>query len=234
MGCIALYGSYPFLKKAMKKEDETKSILIVRHGKFLNPGGVVYNRDSVMKKSDWVHVSPEGIIQMMALGKLIKEKGFRTQYLWTSPSVRAKESAEALNRVLQVDNFRVVEDLDDVYCPGPYRMGMTMVELETLGGDVYGGMYGEVESPEDVAARLSRVYWRMADLLTPGETGILVTHGDSSAWLIRKLVFGSLPEPKHLRDDFYLPKAGAYVTVIGSKKNLIHSFYLTDPRGEIY
>ncbi|MCX6791466.1 MAG: histidine phosphatase family protein [Candidatus Gottesmanbacteria bacterium] len=212
-------------------QDTKCIVIIVRHGKFLNPSGLLYNRDSVMDRKDWVHLSKEGEEQMQALAGIIKSHKFQVTTIWTSPTSRAKESAVILAQTLGVTDVQTNDILDDVLSPTPYRQHMTMAQLEKLHGDVYS--LAE-ETPQAVAARMKQTLVMMAEHLHQGETGVLMSHGDPTAWLLRDIIQGALPSPENLRDALYLPKAGAVAVFLSHNQIPLAVHFLTNLNEKTY
>jgi len=218
--------------EALVHPPDTKSIvIIVRHGKFLNPSGFLYNRDSVMDQKDWIHLSKEGEEQMQALAGAILSRNFHVTTIWTSPTSRAKESAIILADILGTPEPHINNMLDDLLCPAPYRQHMTITQLEELKGDVYA--LAE-ETPQTVARRMRHALVMMAKDLHLGETGILVSHGDPTAWLLRDIIQGTLPSPKDLRNAFYLPKAGASAIFLSHNQIPLAVHFLTNLNEKTY
>lgn len=218
--------------EAFKIPPDTQStVIIVRHGKFLNPSGMVYNRDSVMNQKDWIHLSKEGEEQMQTLAGIIKSRKLQVTTIWTSPTSRAKESAIVLTQFLGIPDVQTNDMIDDVLSPAPYRQHMTMAQLETLKGDVY--TLAE-ETPPMVARRMKQALIMMATNLHKGETGVLVSHGDPTAWLLRDIIQGVLPVPKNLRDALYLPKAGAAAVFLSDNQIPLAVQFLTNLNEKTY
>jgi len=206
-------------------------VIIVRHGKFLNPSGLLYNRDSVMDRKDWVHLSKEGEEQMQALAGIIKSHKFQVTTIWTSPSSRARESADVLARTFGLSGSKVVDALDDLLSPIPYQQKMTTEELEKRKGNVY-----ELakETPGEVLIRTKQTLIALANTLKQGETGIMVSHGDPTAWLLRDIIQGTLPSPKDLRSALYLPKAGASAIFLSQNQTPLAVHFLTNLNEKTY
>ena len=198
----------------------SKTIIVARHGVLYNPSGKIYNRDSVMRKEDWMHLSDEGKAGMEKLAKDISSLSGHFPVIFSSPSIRAIESSRILASILHIPKIVPKEDLDDVLCRKPYEQGMTMKELEKLHGDIYDVC---LETPEEVAERMVKVFWEMYDYIRPGETGTLVSHGDPIGWLTHKLINNALPSPKNIRDELYPPKSGAFEFII-EKQGAISSW----------
>lgn len=222
---------YTHTEALTQPPDATCVVIIVRHGKFLNPSGIVYNRDSVMDPKDWIHLSKEGEKQMQTLAETIIFREFHVTTIWTSPTSRAKESATVLAQTFGVPDMQIKDMLDDVLSPAPYRQRMTMTRLEELKGDVYA--LAE-ETPQTVARRMKQALVMMAQHLHQGETGILVSHGDPTAWLLRDIIQGALPSPKYLRDALYLPKAGAAAVFLSDNQTLLAVQFLTNLNEKTY
>lgn len=212
-----------------------KFVILARHGDFLNPSGLVYNTDFVMRKynKEIIHLSPKGKEQMRRLGQLIKKRKFRVKRIISSPSARAAESRDNLNQTFALSNIQTVEELDDVYLPGPIAEGMTMRQFQELGG---GSSYDDSrwkiyrhEKPESVIKRLDDSFWKMAASLKVGETGVMVSHGDPIAWWINHQVTGAIPNPRDLRNLIYPNKGDAIVAIIGPDGKWISHYILKDP-----
>ena len=222
---------YDHTKEFVHPPDTQSTIIIVRHGKFLNPSGMVYNRDSVMDKKDWIHLSKEGEEQIQTLAETIISHKFHVTTIWTSPSSRAKESATILAKTFGVPDVHIQDMIDDVLSPAPYKQRMTTTQLEELKGDVYSLAK---ETPLTVARRMKQTLVMMSKQLHKGETGVLVSHGDPTAWLLRNIIQGVLPVPKDLHDAFYLPKAGAAAIFLSDNRIPLAVHFLTDLNEKTY
>ena len=208
---------------------ESKFIIVIRHGELYNPKELVYNRDSVMKSEDIMHLSQRGIEQMGNLGQLIAQKGFKIKKIVISPEIRAQESAKNLTEGHSFAQFEIDKDLDDTYAPGPYLMGMSMEQFASLGGNTYESVvwngYNH-ETAANLAERMRRAFDKIAKSLNFGETGIIISHGDPLAWLLSDLIEKHLPQPKDLRGPIYPEKGIATVIVLNSNNQVIHHYKL--------
>lgn len=187
-------------------------ILIIRHGELENPRGIVYNRDAVMKSEDVIHLSDKGRAQFPPLAEEIKRQNKIPTILWSSPETRAQESAEIIQQELAIARVTIEPDLDDVYAPGPYLEGMTMEELEAMGGDVYDESRWQQynhETSELVTARMIGVMNKMVAQLQDRQIGAMVSHGDPIAFLLNYLQDGEIPDPGKIRSMMYPPKGSA-------------------------
>lgn len=205
----------------------SKFIFLVRHGDLI--GKRIYNRDSVMDESDRMHLSVVGEMQMRAVSNVLARFQFENIRLWLSPEIRAMESAAVLMEDLDIGEYRVVNNLDDNYAPGPYREGMTLDEYITLKGDVYDtkrwAAYNH-ETPERIIVRMTNVYHQMAASLSLGQCGILLSHGDPLAWLINFLLLRRIPKPSDLRDEHYPAKGTAVATATNNDNEIVRHWII--------
>lgn len=189
-----------------------KKVLVIRHGELKNPRGIVYNRDSVMQDEDIIHLSAYGQAQFVALATEISLRGLVPYILWTSPAVRAQESAQILQQRLGITPVNIEPDLDDTYAPGPYIEQLTMTEWEQLNGNAYDeerwGKYGH-ETTTALTERMVGVMARMVAKLSDGQVGAMVSHGDPIAFLLNYLKDGVIPDPASIRNMLYPPKGSA-------------------------
>lgn len=216
-----------------------KFILLVRHGEPKNPRGIVYNLDEVMDAEDIIHISDTGKSQMTSLAKLIRERQFRLSQMIVSNQTRARESADELIKALgDVMNRSEDESVRDIYAPGAYKEGLTMHQWQELKGNAYDvtrwGKYNH-EKRGHIVGRMRNALMKLTSSLGTGETGFIVSHGDSIAWLIHYLK-GKYPNPENLRDALYPPQGGAFVVVIGPSGKPFTVYELTDdsPPGKLY
>jgi len=216
---------------------QNKTIIIARHGSLHNPRNIVYNRDEIMDPEDIIHLSDKGKQQMRHLASLIKKQRLVVEMIYSSPSVRAQESAKILSDELELDEIKIIKDLDDFYAPGPYKEGMTLDELEEIGGNVYTEYWRKKHShelPEEIIVRMKKVFNEMVNSLQPGEVGILVSHGDAIAWLVNSLDPNQKPTPGNLRELHYPTKGEAAVIVVEKDGEIINITFLKQPSSEIY
>lgn len=208
---------------------EAKEIILLRHGEFDNPSGIVYNRDSLMRKEDIIHLSSEGRKQIRELGDFIKEKKIKVKVIVSSPQTRALESAEELRKVLGLSSVEISDLLDDVYCPGPYLEKMSMIEHEKRGGNVYDknrwGKYNH-ETPEHAIERMRLIFHQTAQRLNISEAGILVSHGDPIAWFANTINGEKIPDPDDLRSQIYPSKGNGILYLIDGNNKITNQYML--------
>lgn len=202
---------------------KSKFIALIRHGELDNPKNVVYNKDSVMKPEDIIHISNAGIDQMKELGELLNERKFTVTKIYTSPQTRTMESSKELSKFLGGVEIIVDDDIDEVFAPGPYLEKMTMDEFSKNKINVYDenawGKYSH-EKPSGVIARMQRALIRITRALRNGETAIIMSHGDPLAWCLNTLNGQKMPQPENLREMVY-PEKGEAVLLKVEKYNKI-------------
>lgn len=210
-----------------------KFVILARHGEVANPGSIVYNRDSVMRPEETIHLSPDGLEQMNRLAKVIQKRKFRPVSLVSSPETRTIESMHKLNELLHIPeaHLKQSESVDEVYAPGPYRERVTTSEWEKMAGDAYDrGRWGKYnhEEVENVLKRVDGAFWEAASQLQVGETGIILSHGDPIAWWINHRASGRLPQPSKLRGMIYPNRGEAIVVIIDPEGKFFSHYLLTD------
>lgn len=192
--------------------DMPKFIIVIRHGELENPRNIAYNRDSVMDRKDIIHLSEIGKKQMQDLGKIILDKQFRVILAKVSPETRAQESIAALLESMGLTLQPEIDpDLDDNEASGPYKKRMSLDDIKKFGGNVYeGAQWAEFnhEKAEAVLERMKKVFFGIAQRIGEGETAIMLSHGDPTAWLLNDIVARNVPAAKDLRSSAIYPNKG--------------------------
>lgn len=220
-----------------------KVIVLARHGEVaVEPTDLVYNRDVHMKPEDIVHISREGEEKMRDLGELILQNGFDSVLLWVSPEIRAQESAQALNRVLNIGRVEMREEVDEIDSPNGYLAGVTMEEHRTIAEDL--ARLAEIEKlypAEDqyhVADRMEVAFRDMAGRLKIGETGIILSHGHPLAFLTHKLLYPDreIPSGNELyKTELYCPKGNALAVIMDVADSIVNlNFLIERDKSKIY
>lgn len=200
-------------------------VIFVRHGEVIRPAsGIVYNNDEVAinfgRPEDVVHISEEGQKQMFELGEVINDRGFNISRIIPSNQVRAKESAKVLADSLSMEVSPGDERFKDFVAPGIMAEEITWDELKKISGNLYDEdrwvkKHGH-ETPDKIIERMAAGFWDSVRKLGLGKAAVIISHGDSSAWLLNYLQ-GKKPEPKDLRKSTYPPKGSATVVITDPK-----------------
>lgn len=208
---------------------EAKEIILLRHGEFNNPSGIVYNRDKLMRKEDQIHLSIKGKMQMQELGNFIKGKGIKVKMIISSPEFRTLESAQELQKALGLPKIEISDLLDDMYAPGPYLEGMNMAEHEKRKGNVYDknrwGKYHH-ETPRHAIGRMRLVFHQTAQRLNISEACILISHGDPIAWFANTINRETAPNPQDLRSQIYPSKGNGILYLIDRNNKITNQYML--------
>lgn len=146
-------------------------ISLVRHGRVDNPRHLFYGRLPGFR------LSAEGLAEARAAAADLADRG--VDALYTSPLLRARQTAREIARPHPGLRPRVSVLLNEVKCPYD---GRPAAAADARGGDVYAGAGKGFEQPVDVLARLARFLER-ACREHPGRHVVAVTHGDPIAFL---------------------------------------------------
>jgi broad specificity phosphatase PhoE len=151
---------------------EPTRISFVRHGEVHNPQRVFYGRLPGFGLSD------RGRRQARAAADALRHRQIAA--LYTSPLLRALQTARAIQALHPDLPLCVTRDLSEVYCPYD---GQPHAVLDAIGWDVYSGAETPYEQPPDLLARTLR-FVAAARSRHPGQHVIAATHGDVIAFLL--------------------------------------------------
>jgi broad specificity phosphatase PhoE len=141
-------------------------IHLVRHGHVHNPRQIVYGRLARFR------LSAKGINQARTTARFFISKPI--QALFSSPLLRARQTANELRHATQQSKIRRSQLINEIYSP---FQGRPSAEADALGGDVYSGAAPEFEQPVDIVERTLRFFKRVKKQY-PGQHVVAVTHGD--------------------------------------------------------
>ncbi len=161
---IRLVGTTPGLQKIMS--GPSFIIHLIRHGEVHNPQGILYGRLPRFALSD------QGRRQADAAGRHLRHRPLRA--LFSSPMLRARQTAEAIHRYHLHLNVRITGLINEVCtsyegCPGN--------EVDARDGDIYTGAGDDFEQPADLVTR-TRKFIARERRRHAGEEVAAVTHGD--------------------------------------------------------
>ena len=156
-----------------------------------------------------VPLSELGKIQMDKVSERLVEEGITLDAVYTSPYLRAKQSAEILANLLSIPNTNVIDGLKD---DDPNSAeGRTYEELAEIGGDIYAHPFSEnQESLEHLVKRTKEALVKiLSDASECGYNSVaIVSHGDPLSaldWNINHLDPPS--DYVEMRDASYLQQA---------------------------
>lgn len=165
-------------------KQNTCNIILIRHGEIAYP---LNERGQRLLYGPNVPLSEVGYNQMNQLAATLKQDGTRLDFLFSSPYIRAQQSAESFVREFGV-SISTDHNLRDVDCMG--WIGVTMDELASVGGDIYAlpPRSEDQESLTQVVARARNVLSKIATN-REGMTVGVVSHGDllsAMNWVLTK------------------------------------------------
>lgn len=193
------------------------TIFLIRHGELDNPQRIIYGPD--------ISLSPKGLMQMESLAKRLRERSYIPIRIYTSPFKRALQSARKIREVY--GNIEIVvkhglRDTDDTPI-----IGRSLDWLKSIGGDIYNSeeLRGlSIEKPELIVNRMIVVIKEIQEK-NRGETVFVVSHGDSSAFALWRLLHpeGQLPSISELAKSQYLKKGEAFRIVFDGNGKVVEN-----------
>jgi broad specificity phosphatase PhoE len=144
----------------------------MRHAEVYNPEEIYYGRLPGYRLSD------NGRRQAQAAAETLCHKELAAIY--TSPMLRARQTARILQALHPTTPVRVSSLLQEVYTPFD---GMTHEELLARDWDLYSDTAAHFETPADVLGRV-RQFIERARRRHAGQEIVAVTHGDVLCFLL--------------------------------------------------
>ena len=199
---------------------ERTTVILCRHGNVDNPNDILYYR------AVDVPLSAQGHEQMQMLGQRLKRAGIQPEVIYASVLRRAVQSAEEIAKSFPGVEIIKIEDLQDPDAPGiEKRTNSWLAEIEAEGHDVFSHpeLKDTIETREHVAERMMGVLALVLEK-NRGETSIVVSHGDPTAFLRTKLrePEGEIPTVTDLKKrGMYLEKGQALELIFDSEGNFV-------------
>lgn len=145
------------------------TIYFVRHGNVENPKDIWYGR------MPGYGLSKLGENQLEQTATFLKEK--KINYIYSSPQLRAKESAIIIQKKLRLKKIYLSRDIAEIKSS---LQGQTFAYLESILFDVFASPHNPTiigESIDDVSTRMQKFISSMIKK-HPGKNIIAVSHGD--------------------------------------------------------
>lgn len=190
------------------------TVFLVRHGAVDNPMDILYGRNMDLKLSD------KGREEIISLAKKIKRLGFQIDKIYSSPLIRAVDSAKIFGGEFNVNN-KIVDDLTDTdisatFGSPRYKRVLTYKPEYIKKGN---------ESPHHIIERMKGVFWQLVNY-NIGKTIVIVGHGDPLRFLLYTI---SHPGDKSLtlvslQHSKYIYKGTAVKVIIKDGKLLEREF----------
>jgi probable phosphoglycerate mutase len=183
-------------------QDIRELCVFVRHGALVNPKKIIYGR------SPGFPLSEEGIKQIHDLSEQLKARNVSPDVIYTSPLLRAKQTAEILSK--QLGGAPIYEDQDLIEHDSKNYAGRLLSFLDTIDPYKDGEKYGYwIEPMEQGVERMNRAVER-AIKKHPGKTIMFVSHGDPLGLIVQHLLYPN-DEPSVDIEEIYLKKGHAWV-----------------------
>jgi broad specificity phosphatase PhoE len=146
-------------------------IYLIRHGEVHNPQRILYGRLPRFRLTE------TGRRQARKAGRYLDG---RVDALYSSPLLRARQTAREIQRHLQKPRIRISSLINEVCTAYEGRPG---AEVDARDGDVYTGAPACFEQPRDIVERTRR-FIRRARRQYPDGRIAAVTHGDVITFMV--------------------------------------------------
>jgi broad specificity phosphatase PhoE len=147
-------------------------LTLVRHGRVHNPEKIFYGR------LPGFALNSEGLREARCAARTLSREPLAAVY--TSPLLRARQTAGAIQACHQHLRIRTSTLLTEVY--SPYEGQPTNV-VDALGGDVYSDTAPPYEQPLDIVRRVQKFVRRIRKQFA-GRQVVAVTHGDVITFML--------------------------------------------------
>ena len=151
------------------------TIHFIRHGSVANPDNILYGR------LPGFPLNSQGV---MEAGKAaIGLQNTPLEVIYTSPMLRARQTAEAIHAFHDSIPVRTSDKLNEVFTP---YQGMKAEALRHLNEDFYTGTQKPYEQPADIVERVQDFIWEVRKQTAFCEVAA-VTHGDIIVFFVSKM-----------------------------------------------
>jgi broad specificity phosphatase PhoE len=171
-------------------------IHFIRHGSVANPENILYGR------LPHFSLSSKGLDEAKQAATSLRSS--RLTSIYTSPMLRARQTAEEISAFHKEVPLVIAEELNEVLTP---YQGRKANELRHLNEDFYTGTQRPYEQPEDVVRRV-HIFIKNVRKHQTGSEVAAVTHGDIITFMIL-----------NLKDLPVIPENKARLTIAGIEHN---------------
>jgi broad specificity phosphatase PhoE len=147
-------------------------ITLIRHGHVLNPDNVIYGRLPGFMLSEVGRQQAEAAAAQLRHASL--------SALFASPQQRALETATIVQCYHSELSIETAALMDEIRC---YFEGHPAEVVEARGWDLYTGVQGDFETPEDIAERGAQFVTQARATFADAHIAV-VTHGDVIAFTL--------------------------------------------------
>jgi broad specificity phosphatase PhoE len=180
--------------------NQSTILSFIRHGQVYNPERIIYGR------LPGFGLSHKGKLQAQCAAHYLKNTNLVA--IFSSPLIRARETAEIIHQYYQNITVQFSEHLNEVRFKFE---GQPMHLMAERNWDLYSGVDKNYDQPLDIVNRIKPFLLNIRKLYT-GQHCALVTHGDVIAFTLLWIYHRELkPENKHtlnslgLLDDYPAP-----------------------------
>ena len=205
--------------------NEETQIFLIRHGSVDNPDDISYGRLPIP-------LSKKGREEVLSLAGVLKSHSIKFDHLYTSPLVRAKQTAQIIGDELGVESVEVREELNDVDIGELQGAPMQILKDADYSEEKLKEMGFEIETKGEIVRRIRRLISQVAQEHR-GENVAMVSHGDVTRLGLWSQEFGEKSPPGNLRDDDYLAVAEAVVLKFDGDRYINHEFIRREKSGQV-
>ena len=206
----------------MNKETQ---IFLIRHGSVDNPDDISYGRLPIP-------LSKKGREELLSLAGVLKSHSIKFDHLYTSPLVRAKQTAQIIGDELGVESVEVREELNDVDIGELQGAPMQILKDANYNEEKLKEMGFEIETKGEIVRRIRRLISQVVQEHR-GENVAMVSHGDVTRLGLWSQEFGEKRPPGNLRDNDYLAVAEAVVLKFDGDRYINHEFIRREKSGQV-
>ncbi len=206
-------------------------IYVIRHAEVVYP---LDNQGRRLMYPPETPISQVGVDQFTAFAEELKKNGHKLDKIFTSPMVRAVQTARILSKVFGITDPIPNEAFTDSYIPG--WIGVPLSEQQKLmdrGTDIYENPRStDQEYYEHIAQRMLEGF---QDLLKShsGKSIALISHGDPIRLLMYRLAHpeGEIPNMSVLSKEGYLKRGEAFYVEISAEGKILKTELMTNLAG---
>lgn len=199
------------------------TVFLIRHGEISNPNKIIYGSNIDLKLSE------EGKKQIKDLAKKILNLGYKIDKIYSSPSLRTKETSNILARALYIKDVLMEPDFrdDDMQKLAGKPLNL-LSQFSPDGIDQYSRAYLKygAESKRNVIKRVMRAFSAILKK-EEGRTIMIVSHGNPISFLIFYLLTGSKKLPTKDQIKKYLYHKGSAIKLVLDRGKVLDKQYIS-------
>jgi broad specificity phosphatase PhoE len=183
-------------------------IYLIRHGEVYNPQAILYGRLPRFGLSD------RGKKQLQKTGEFLKDK--QINFLYTSPLLRAKQSAEIIKKELGISPLHISDQIIEVRTS---YQGKKFSDLDSLQSEVYlKPLRASDETIGQIAQRMQQ-FIKQTTKKHNGQHIAVVSHGDP-IMIVKALSKNKELTFSNFKTTPYIQQGEVYQLTIDDKKGM--------------